>query len=171
MNRPTELYAKYDTTCPRPSCDVPIKQGDKIRVYNDKWYHGNCSLDLERKKDKRLQKKARNLNRKSKVTLFDKDEGDKVFDVDVDEDGPFINVAGKAMKDIKKTKKFGPSPVEVLCKDLAIERKKHNIVITALTWYARRSNYECGVEHDRPAVMYDEGVKARKAINDLMDIK
>tara|TARA_Y100000034_G_scaffold92198_1_gene111355 strand:+ start:1778 stop:2293 length:516 start_codon:yes stop_codon:yes gene_type:complete len=171
MNRPTELYAKYDTTCPRPSCDVPIKQGDKIRVYNDKWYHGNCSLDLERKKDKRLQKKARNLNRKSKVTFFDKDEGDKVFDVDVDEDGPFINVAGKAMKDIKKTKKFGPSPVEVLCKDLAIERKKHNIVITALTWYARRSNYECGVEHDRPAVMYDEGLKAREAINRLMDIK
>jgi|TARA_B100000315_G_scaffold253097_1_gene291215 hypothetical protein len=171
MNRPTELYAKYDTTCPRPSCDVPIKQGDKIRVYNDKWYHGNCSLDLERKKDKRLQKKARNLNRKSKVTFFDKDEGDKVFDVDVDEDGPFINVAGKAMKDIKKTKKFGPSPVEVLCKDLAIERKKHNIVITALTWYARRSNYECGVEHDRPAIMYDEGVKAREAINRLMDIK
>ena len=170
MNRPTELYAKYDTTCPRPSCDVPIKQGDKIRVYNDKWYHGNCSLDLERKKDKRLQKKARNLNRKSKVTFFDKDEGDKVFDVDVDEDGPFINVAGKAMKDIKKTKKFGPSPVEVLCKDLAIERKKHNIVITALTWYARRSNYECGVEHDRPAVMYDEGLKAREAINRLMDI-
>tara|TARA_Y100000310_G_scaffold238589_1_gene242023 strand:+ start:612 stop:1034 length:423 start_codon:yes stop_codon:yes gene_type:complete len=140
-------------------------------VYNDKWYHGNCSLDLERKKDKRLQKKARNLNRKSKVTFFDKDEGDKVFDVDVDEDGPFINVAGKAMKDIKKTKKFGPSPVEVLCKDLAIERKKHNIVITALTWYARRSNYECGVEHDRPAIMYDEGVKAREAINRLMDIK
>ena len=171
MNRPTELYAKYATTCPRPSCTVPIKQGDKIRVYNDKWYHGNCSLDLERKKDKRLQKKARNLNRKSKVTFFDKDEGDKVFDVDVDEDGPFINVAGKAMKDIKKRKKFGPSPVEVLCKDLAIERKKHNIVITALTWYARRSNYECDVEHDRPAVMYDEGVPARKAINDLMEIK
>ena len=98
-------------------------------------------------------------------------------------DGPFINVAGKAMKDIKKAKGpspvpggtddkvFGPTPVEVLCKQLAVERKKHNVVITALTWYARRSNYECDVEHDKPAVMYDEGVKAREAINDLMDIK
>ena len=82
-NQPTELTAKYKTSCPRPSCDIPILKGNKIRVWRDKWYHGNCSLKLERdwikrerKKDRRLlEEKAKRLNGSSTKSLFGGDTG------------------------------------------------------------------------------------------------
>ena len=191
-NQPTELTAKYKTSCPRPSCDIPIIKGDKIRVWRDKWYHGNCSLKLERDWIKREQKKDRRLLRETAKIInsqpqiatqenlrraLKKEADDKMLEkirrpspvpgLTVDSKPAFTNVAGLAMKEIKNTKKHGPSPIEALIGELSVYRRKHTHLVTALTWYARRSKYECNVEHDKPAVLYDEGNKARAAIKEL----
>jgi len=208
-NQPTELTAKYKTSCPRPSCDIPILKGNKIRVWRDKWYHGNCSLKLERdwikrerKKDRRLlEEKAKRLNGSSTKSLFGGDTGtdadykyehDQINEVTT---GPKIATQEnlrRALKkeadnkmlekirrpspvpggtDDEKPKKYGTSAVETLVNEVMIYREKSNKLSTALRWYGQCSNYECDVEDDKPAILYDEGKMARDTIKSLTKIK
>jgi hypothetical protein len=208
-NQPTELIAKYKTSCPRPSCDIPILKGNKIRVWRDKWYHGNCSLKLEKdwikrekKRDRRLsEEKAKRLNSSSTKSLFGGDTGtdadykyehDQINEVDT---GPKIATQENLRRALKKEadnkmlekirrpssvpggtddeepKKYGTSAVETLVNEVMIYREKNSKLSTALRWYSQRSNYECNVEDDRPAIMYDEGRMARNTIKSLTKIK
>ena len=199
-NQPTELTAKYKTSCPRPSCDIPILKGNKIRVWRDKWYHGNCSLKLERdwikrerKKDRRLlEEKAKRLNGSSTKSLFGGDTGtDADYKYEQDQINELENQKEhtKDMRvlastrrakgpspvpggtDDEKPKKYGASAVETLVNEVMIYREKSSKLSTALRWYSQRSNYECDVEDDKPAILYDEGKMARDTIKSLTKIK
>lgn len=141
-NQPTEKTAKYNTICPRPDCNVNIKKGSKIRVHNNKWYHVPCARKLERGRNKELEEKAQLVNVDSTETLFN---DDYKYDYDI--------------------------IVKTLTKQLSKQRKEYNIILATLMWYARHNNYKCSVEDDKPAIMYDRGSRAKKAINYLIDIK